>query len=26
VIFELHSPNPELTIKLVKDPDFTCGQ
>ncbi|KAG8086220.1 hypothetical protein GUJ93_ZPchr0010g8466 [Zizania palustris] len=26
VIFELHSPNSELTIELVKDPDFTCGQ
>lgn len=25
VIFELHGPNPELTINLVKDPDFTCG-
>lgn len=25
VIFELHSPNPEHTINLVKDPDFTCG-
>ncbi|XP_006654711.1 beta-galactosidase 8 isoform X2 [Oryza brachyantha] len=26
VIFELHSPNPELTIEFVKDPDFTCGK
>ncbi|CAM0954269.1 unnamed protein product [Alopecurus aequalis] len=26
VIFELHGPNPEHTINLVKDPDFTCGQ
>uniref|UniRef100_A0A0E0L536 beta-galactosidase n=1 Tax=Oryza punctata TaxID=4537 RepID=A0A0E0L536_ORYPU len=26
VIFELHSPKPDLIIKLVKDPDFTCGQ
>uniref|UniRef100_A0A452ZPD9 Uncharacterized protein n=1 Tax=Aegilops tauschii subsp. strangulata TaxID=200361 RepID=A0A452ZPD9_AEGTS len=25
VIFELHVPNPERTINLVKDPDFTCG-
>ncbi|WVZ99432.1 hypothetical protein U9M48_044729 [Paspalum notatum var. saurae] len=25
VIFELHGPNPELTINLVTDPDFTCG-
>ncbi|KAL6851717.1 hypothetical protein ACP4OV_020281 [Aristida adscensionis] len=25
VIFELHAPNPELTIDLVEDPDFTCG-
>ncbi|KAL6618872.1 hypothetical protein ACP70R_034011 [Stipagrostis hirtigluma subsp. patula] len=25
VIFELHGPNPELTINFVKDPDFTCG-
>ncbi|XP_072966508.1 beta-galactosidase 8 isoform X1 [Typha angustifolia] len=26
VILELHSPNPELTISLVEDPDFTCGK
>ncbi|XP_048551097.1 beta-galactosidase 8 isoform X3 [Triticum urartu] len=25
VIFELHGPNPERTINLVEDPDFTCG-
>uniref|UniRef100_A0A6V7QTJ0 beta-galactosidase n=1 Tax=Ananas comosus var. bracteatus TaxID=296719 RepID=A0A6V7QTJ0_ANACO len=25
VILELHSPNPELTIDLVEDPDFSCG-
>ncbi|PVH62072.1 hypothetical protein PAHAL_3G198700 [Panicum hallii] len=25
VIFELHGPNPELTVNLVTDPDFTCG-
>ncbi|KAJ1263835.1 hypothetical protein BS78_09G217200 [Paspalum vaginatum] len=25
VIFELHDPNPELTLNLVTDPDFTCG-
>jgi hypothetical protein len=25
VIFELHDPNPELTIDFVTDPDFTCG-
>ncbi|TVU20442.1 hypothetical protein EJB05_36650 [Eragrostis curvula] len=25
VIFELHDPNPELTINFVEDPDFTCG-
>ncbi|CAN6327462.1 unnamed protein product [Urochloa humidicola] len=25
VIFELHGPNPEITVNLVTDPDFTCG-
>ncbi|CAN6359341.1 unnamed protein product [Urochloa humidicola] len=25
VIFELHGPNPEVTVNLVTDPDFTCG-
>ncbi|VAH21963.1 unnamed protein product [Triticum turgidum subsp. durum] len=25
VVFELHGPNPERTINLVEDPDFTCG-
>ncbi|WOK98605.1 beta-galactosidase 8 isoform X2 [Canna indica] len=24
-IFELHAPNPGLTINLVEKPDFTCG-
>ncbi|XP_020581189.1 beta-galactosidase 8 [Phalaenopsis equestris] len=26
VIFELHSPKPDLTIEFVQQPDFTCGQ
>ncbi|XP_034207949.1 beta-galactosidase 17 isoform X2 [Prunus dulcis] len=25
VIFELESPNPELVVQLVDQPDFTCG-
>ncbi|KAG0492129.1 hypothetical protein HPP92_005527 [Vanilla planifolia] len=25
VIFELHAPNPELTIEFVQQPNFTCG-
>ncbi|XP_042377262.1 beta-galactosidase 8-like isoform X1 [Zingiber officinale] len=25
VILELHAPNPDFTINLVKKPDFTCG-
>nr|XP_029121154.1 beta-galactosidase 8 isoform X2 [Elaeis guineensis] len=25
VILELHAPNPDLTIELVENPDFTCG-
>ncbi|KAI9087546.1 hypothetical protein K1719_030416 [Acacia pycnantha] len=25
VIFELESPNPELVVHLVNEPDFTCG-
>lgn len=25
VIFELQSPNPELVVQLVDQPDFTCG-
>lgn len=25
VIFELESPNPELVVQLVDQPEFTCG-